>query len=137
MSFKKHPLAYILLPLCILALGVSYYRFLIAEDYRVTYEGACDPVTESCFVGCEDDACSEPYYYALIEKRAANVRAICGADLVDCEHAMTCNPSEEDCGITHCSEETRAIDESCEDFDASDETSVVSEEGAGQEETEL
>ena len=69
--FKKHFLLYTLLPLVILMVSASYYRFVVTQDYTVGYEGLCDPYEEECFVYCEDDECIEPFYYSWIERNGA------------------------------------------------------------------
>lgn len=120
MNFKQHPLAYLLIPLCVVALGVSFHRFLIAEAYTVSYEGECDPVTQSCFVGCEDEICAEPYYYARIERTTAEIRSACGPDITDCDYAAACELSDTGCTVTYCSAETLSFEEECEDMDTDD-----------------
>ncbi|MBU1292830.1 hypothetical protein KJ819_02050 [Patescibacteria group bacterium] len=102
MGFKKHPILYIILPLCVLAIAASFYRFMVLQDYIVTYEGACDPSAQSCYLACVDDSCSETYYYALVQKRSGDVLAQCGPDITDCEQASVCLESDRDCFIEYC-----------------------------------
>jgi len=113
MTFQKHPLLYILLPICIFAVIASFYRFMVAGDYVVEYEGACDPSTESCFVGCTDDECTEAYFYTKVQKSAGTVLSQCGPDVTDCESANVCLPGEADCSVTFCSADALAEDETC------------------------
>jgi hypothetical protein len=76
---------------------------MVLHDYVVAYEGDCDPYTENCFVGCEDDECTENYYYSLVQKYAADVKAQCGTDITDCEDAYKCLPEDGDqCDVTYC-----------------------------------
>jgi hypothetical protein len=119
MIFRARPLLFVLLPLCVFVAVAGWYRFMVEADYIVEYEGACDPATESCFIGCEDDECLEPYYYAWIRKPATDVYAACGEDVLGCTEAETCAPSDEECSVTYCSAETATAEETCEDFDAS------------------
>ncbi len=102
MGFKKHPILYIILPLCVIAIVASFYRFMVLRDYMVTYEGVCDPATHSCFLACVDDSCSETYYYSLVQKRSQDVMAQCGPDITDCELASVCVESDRECSIEYC-----------------------------------
>jgi len=123
MKFRQHPVLWILVPLCLLALGLSFYRFMVVGSYVVEYQGACDPETEHCFVGCNDDACQDTYYYTKVKKYAPDVYAECGPDVTDCAQASVCLPTDASCSITYCSPETALDDESCEDIDGTaDET---------------
>ncbi len=72
----------------------------------VTYEIECDPTTESCYQYCEDEACTEPSYYAYIEKYAATVYRQCGPDITECDTAYQCLPEEDQCTVTYCDPET-------------------------------
>jgi len=75
----------------------------VLNDYVVAYEGNCDPYTESCFIGCEDDECTEEYYYSMVQKYAPNVKAQCGVDITDCDAAYECLSEDGDqCEITYC-----------------------------------
>jgi hypothetical protein len=114
MHFRQHFFLYILVPLVVLMAIASYYRFMVAHDYVVEYEGDCDPVTQNCFVGCDDDECTEEYYYSRVQKYAADVNRECGPDITDCESAMICLPDERSCSITYCNAETVGEDEVCE-----------------------
>lgn len=131
---REHPLLYILLPMCVVAIVVSFFRFMVVADYVVEYEGECDPITESCFVGCADDECLEEYYYTWIHKNAADVFAQCGPDVTDCEEAGICLPTDTGCSITYCSENTSLEDEQCENLDSSSVLEATSEtEAVGEE----
>lgn len=124
---QKHPLALALIPLLLISLFLSYNRFVVENDYVVAYEGDCDPATESCFVGCEDDACAEQYYYTTIEKHAAELREVCGTDITDCEEAYSCQETDAYCEVTYCDASTddcygpTGITESEEEEDESEE----------------
>jgi len=85
----------------------SYYRFMIKQDYMVGYEGVCDPVTEmnKCFAGCNDDDCTEEYYYSKMVKYAPDLYRECGEDITDCEAANSCLPDDRDCSVTYCNPE--------------------------------
>lgn len=72
----------------------------------VEYEGICDPVTEKCFIGCEDDECTIEYYYSEIVKYAPDLQRECGNDITDCEAANICLPNDRECLVTYCDSET-------------------------------
>jgi len=99
---KRNFFGYTILTLTILAVAASYYRFMVLQDYLVSYEGDCDPYTESCYVYCEDEECSEPFYYSIIERNAAEIYARCGADVTTCDAAYACQPDVDVCTITFC-----------------------------------
>ena len=90
----------------------SFYRFMIEHDYLVGYEGSCDPVSEVCFTACEDDACTEIYYYSNVQKYAPDLVRECGKDITDCEAASMCLPSDHECSVTYCDPETNG--DACE-----------------------
>lgn len=102
MNFKSRPLSYVLVPLCVLAIAASFYRFIVAGDFIVEYEGACDPATESCFFACETEECADVYYFSWVRKHNADVRAQCGTDITDCEAANVCLPTDRACSIAYC-----------------------------------
>jgi hypothetical protein len=118
-SFLKYTL-YVLLIGLILA---SYYRFMVLRDYYVAYEVSCDPHTQDCFIGCEDDACEVSYSYALIERKASVVYDLCGNDIIDCIKADFCMDDEPECNVTMCTPEV----EECAISDVED-TSTEDEE---------
>ncbi|HRH55615.1 MAG TPA: hypothetical protein PK609_01995 [Candidatus Paceibacterota bacterium] len=140
---RGHILAYIILPLIIVSGVASFYRFVVANDYIVEYEGECDPSTESCFEGCEDDECLEPYPYKYMHKYASDVRAECGPDITECEDASVCLVGDEGCSIEYCDPEELGENESCffaeeESLDSSEEDdSGVGTEDEGTEEEAL
>lgn len=102
-----------------LFIGASYVRFMVNHDYTVAYEGECDPYTQICFVGCEDDECTTEYYYSQMQKYAPNLYEQCGPDITDCEDAYACLPEDgEHCSITFCSPEIDG--ESCEQLTEED-----------------
>jgi hypothetical protein len=101
-SFKKHIFAYTLIPLTVMLVSASFYRFIVLHDYLVSYEIDCDPSSESCFIGCEDDECTAEYFYALIERRADDIYNLCGPNIVECEAALECSQSSTHCNITYC-----------------------------------
>jgi len=114
MRFKDRILLWTLIPLILVAAGVSFYRFMIATDYLVNYEGPCDPEVAHCYVDCVDDECSEEYYYTIIERHASDVHALCGPDIIDCESAEFCPAHEPQCSVTYCDPETEM--DFCEDI---------------------
>ncbi len=100
--FQKHYFAIALTTLVIFSVAASYHRFLYSYDYLASYEGPCDPYTEECFVYCEDEACTEPFYYSTIERSARVIRQFCGDSVLDCAAAEACTDTEEDCVIYYC-----------------------------------
>lgn len=100
---RENLFLYCLLPFIVYAVGASYVRFLVHEDYMVMYESECDAATEVCFVSCEDDECTQQYYYRHIQKYAPNLRAQCGEDITDCVAAQTCLPEDNGrCVVSYC-----------------------------------
>ncbi len=103
MHFKRHLFFYTLTFIFIITVAASYVRFIVINDYLVTYEGECDPELSSCFVGCEDEECTTSYYYAFVEKHAVDLRRQCGVDITDCPNASVCLPQgDRSCSITYC-----------------------------------
>lgn len=107
MEFQKHVFLYLLIPLVLISAGYSYYRFMVAHDYVVGYQGTCDPATRKCFVGCNNDnqdisSCTDTYYYAKMQKYAVDLYAECGPDITDCADASTCLAQDRKCSVTYC-----------------------------------
>jgi hypothetical protein len=103
MDFRKNILAFVLVPLvCLLALS-SYYRFVVLDDYNVTYEIPCDPQLNSCFMFCEDDECLEPYFYTEINRYAKDLINLCSENILDCKYFSYCTENERLCEINYCS----------------------------------
>ncbi|MDQ1300080.1 MAG: hypothetical protein QG636_748 [Patescibacteria group bacterium] len=115
MDIRSRTLVIICVPLIILVVVASYYRFFISKDYIVDYKATCDPANENCFVLCEEEGCEEPEPYARISKYAADLYAQCGEDITDCESANACVPSDRHCVIEYCSEDKLDEGESCVD----------------------
>ncbi len=103
MTFRENLFRNVLLLSVLYLTCASYVRFIVMHDYMVVYEGACDPLVHSCFVGCEDDTCSEHYYYARVQKYAPNVEQQCGTDITDCANAGQCIEADKGrCSVTYC-----------------------------------
>lgn len=102
MQFKKYILLYTLIPLLILTIASTYYRFAVIHDYVVSYEGECDPYKSSCFVGCEDEECTQKYFYTKIERHASDLVRLCGDNVVGCEFSDICSEGEFQCKIEYC-----------------------------------
>lgn len=119
-SFRENFFTYTLAPLIVVMVVVAYVRFMVLNDYVVAYESDCDPYVESCFVGCEDDECTQEYYYSWVQKYAPNVEAQCGIDITDCDVAYECLPEDGDkCEIIYCNPTIDGKD-SCETLTESD-----------------
>jgi hypothetical protein len=119
--FKNYLLVYTITPLLVLTLSASYYRFLISEEYTLAYEGNCDPYTQTCFVGCNDEDCTDIYYYSYIARSAATLSSVCGDSIESCVNAHFCTPGEQNCTVTFC--DPRAGDV-CEELSISDRDEV-------------
>jgi hypothetical protein len=100
--FKKYILIYTLLPLVLLMVATSYYRFMVLQDYTVGYEGMCDPYESSCYVYCEDEACSEPFYYSWMERNAGMLYDTCGELVTECDAAYECTNDDPTCYESFC-----------------------------------
>lgn len=103
MKFKDNILLWTLIPLGLLFVSASYFRFVLNEDYLVSYEASCDADVSSCFIGCTDETCAETYNYLLIERKASTLNEMCGKSVTDCPLANSCQKSEgTSCEITYC-----------------------------------
>lgn len=121
---RAHILVLILLPLCIISTGVSYYRFLVVEAYPVSYQVDCDPAAYSCFSGYDEDT-GDTYYYAKIQKYARDARAECGADVTNCADANVCLPQDHSCSVTYCAPDIVEDGETCFGLAATDSTTTT------------
>lgn len=108
--FKKHMFFFVLSSLLIISGFVSFYRFVIERDYIAGYEGECDPAVSSCFVGCDDDECTEKYFYTKMTKYAPDLYSECGKDITDCESASLCLSSDRKCSIAFCDPTIDGVD---------------------------
>ena len=100
---------YVLL-LCLTA-GASYYRSAVTQDYTVSFEGICNPATESCYFDCVDAECIEINYYTNITRKAAEVSALCGPDITQCTEASKCSNANEVCIVSYCD----PVEDMCDD----------------------
>jgi len=112
--FRNHIFFYILALSVFVVSIISFHRFIFEHDYMVGYEGVCDPNTDKCFVGCEDDECTKEYYYSEMVKYAPDLYKECGSDITDCEAASVCLPSDYKCSVIYC--DTEADGDVCEMF---------------------
>jgi len=104
-NFRNNFFSYVLV-IVILIIGiVSFFRFIVKQDYLIGYEGECDPTIESCFIGCEDDTCTKEYYYTEIQKYAQDLMKQCGKNITDCELANVCLPEDNNCFVNFCDPE--------------------------------
>ena len=108
MNFRDNMFSYIFVLLVILTGAISYFRFVVNRDYIIKYEGECDPETQTCFLGCEDDGCTKNYYYSKVQKYASDVERECGKDITDCKEANTCLPGDKKCSIVYCDSATNS-----------------------------
>ncbi len=108
-SFKKNFFSITLTTLVVLFVSASYFRFVVVQDYHVTYEVSCDPSQASCFVGCEDDECTTEYFYAIVDKYAHDIVAECGTSVADCELANSCQANNRYCTIEYCDSDAEGV----------------------------
>lgn len=98
---RRHYFFYIIIGLIFLSVTASFYRFMVSHDYLVRYEGECDPYSQTCYEYCEDEACSEPFYYSWITAHGNDIIANCEKDVTTCDFAYTCVESSE-CTVSYC-----------------------------------
>ena len=92
----------------------KYKVFVIDRDFVVYDQVSCDPYTESCFASiCEegDEECDDTPY-KKIEKSARFISACNVANGDECPD-LSCGPTEVECVITTCSEDTLDDNETC------------------------
>jgi len=122
-NLRQYFFYYLLLVIVIIVGAFSYFRFIVHHDYIVYYEGECDPNIESCFVGCEDDECTEEYYYTEVQKYAPDLLKVCGNYVTDCDEANICLPTDQNCSIIYCDPEVDNVDCAVPDQDQGDSSS--------------
>ncbi len=88
----------------ILFVSVSYFRFIYHKDFEVTYESICNPISESCFIGCEDEECTQTYPYKYMRKHATDITNYCNDDISTCAAAQYCTNKDRICEIKYCDE---------------------------------
>jgi hypothetical protein len=115
MLHKEKILIFVVVLLLVLTAGASFYRFAIQKDYVVSYEGDCNPETESCYVDCEDDECTSEYYFTVIERMAWEIYELCGPDVSECDEAYECQSNVDYCEITYCDSEIEDVG-TCDDI---------------------
>jgi hypothetical protein len=119
--FSKYFFVYTILPLLVLSVAASYFRFIFTTDYLVSFEGWCDQESESCFVNsyfdeeCEydtEDGCTIEYTYKLVKKPVSDFMyqiAQCSEntflDPMECEIVDVCGYDEPECSIEYCDQE--------------------------------
>ncbi len=110
--FSKHFFFYIVIIFIVLSVSASYYRFIITNDYIVSFEGWCDPEYESCFTGSyydEECDCDVEYTFKIVEKPVSSFTkqlAECDVDPfldpMECEVVDQCSATESNCSVTYC-----------------------------------
>ena len=107
MQLRKHFIFYTIVLLTILFVGSSYLRFIVLQDYMISYEVECDTTVNSCFESCTDSECAEKYHYTKVQKNAANLFKQCGDSIVNCKDANVCLTEEKNqCSIRYCDPKT-------------------------------
>lgn len=118
-NYKDFYFNYLIIIAIIIIILMSYFRFIINNDYIVYYEGECDPYLNSCFIGCDNDDCTEEYYYKRIEKNASDLLEQCGENILVCDQSNFCLDSDRFCSIEYCDSEIQ--DNECKSFEFGDE----------------
>lgn len=103
--FKDYFFSLILVASIIVVSIFSFYRFIIKQDYIVSYEGKCEITSNNCFLECDNDSCTENHYYSKMQKYAPDLYNECGKDITDCANANICLPNDQKCSITYCDPE--------------------------------
>ncbi|NQV88000.1 MAG: hypothetical protein HQ402_00400 [Parcubacteria group bacterium] len=113
MDKKSKILLAVILLVALVAIGYTFYRYVIEEDYLITADASCDPETESCFyIPCEDSDCSTNIdYYKVVTKKAFNV-SLCDPADSSCD-ALVCKSGEIDCTVTYCTPDNISDGEEC------------------------
>jgi len=111
---KLHYYALIICAMALLFVCATIYRFNIQQNYLVAFESDCDPETQSCFVYCENDDCNDPFFYSVIEREAAQLHEMCGADVTVCDAAYSCN-NDTTCKNLFCDPSTDGVGQ-CDDI---------------------
>lgn len=98
------------------SIGLTYYKYVIKQDYLIVANAPCDPNSESCFyMTCAEgyDTCSstESNYYKKVEKKVYNIK-MCDPSVDGC-NPMVCAEDEKNCTVTTCSVEDLEEGESC------------------------
>ncbi len=94
--------------LTLASIGVTYFKFVVAQDYLIESETSCDPSTESCFaVKCdpEGEICTgnpevDTSFSKRISRLAKNI-PLCDPANPDCA-ALSCPEGEIGCTVTYC-----------------------------------
>lgn len=108
---KKNKIFWFLFLFLILGFIITIYiRIFVLKDYMIVAEVSCDPKAESCFIYSPEELCAEseeydcikntePEYYKVINKKAANIEECSQSDLSEEESCseLTCEEGEEDC----------------------------------------
>lgn len=107
--------------LTFVSLGVTYHRFVIAENFLIDGQVACDPAVEVCFVSecdplletCTGDPAQDTTYYKVISRLAKNI-PLCDPADADCS-ALSCPEGEAGCMVTYCDPTDDVEDVLCSD----------------------
>jgi len=106
------------------AVGISFYKYYILEDFYITAEKNCDPRGEGCFVrecdpasdsNCPEEGEKRMVYYTLVTKKANTIQK-CDPKDPACP-ALDCREGD-DCVETFCDETAKGEEETCNDPEA-------------------
>lgn len=107
------------------SVAVSYYRYMVKQDYIIQAQADCDPYMEACFVhvcdpnpdvdgdSCTGDLVEDTAYYKLIYRNAKNI-PLCDPSAEGCD-ALICPKGETDCSYTLCDPATVIGGDVCND----------------------
>ncbi len=77
----------------------SFYRFFVEKNYIVEYAIPCNTSEHSCYVRCTEEDCKT---YALMRRIASDIYGVCGASIVNCSYAQSCDTTKNLCTISYC-----------------------------------
>ncbi|MFZ1655174.1 MAG: hypothetical protein WAT84_05090 [Candidatus Moraniibacteriota bacterium] len=121
--YKESKAFFLIISLLMLgSVAVSYYRYVVKQDYIVQTEVDCDPYTEACFVyvcdieagdECTGNPVEDTAYYKLIRRNAMNM-SLCDPNAEACE-VSACPSGEAECEVISCDSATVQEGEECTD----------------------
>lgn len=105
------------------SVAMTFWRYMVKNDYIIESQIDCDPETENCFIWkCdpmsleEGEACTgipdnDTWYYKILQKNAKNI-PLCDPSDENCD-ALACPEGEKDCQEILCTNEDAAKGEKC------------------------
>lgn len=106
MNYKTGTLFVGMCVIFLVAIYLSFDKYIIRQDYYIQKQAACDPMTKNCFISicnpqedeeCPEDEADRSEYYSLIQKKAY-VFSQCEKSQEGCDTG--CQPGEDCLEIT-------------------------------------